>query len=152
MPEAHSISVQYTQSEENDLDNTFQERIPCFPVLYFSRTPPNQIPQFQARLPAGKAISIFSNRCKKTQQWVFCPQAQEYSVVIPTKIKDLDGWADCVDGFIRVVKQTNQMHIVPDGGTVGPPHLVRENAASGGIDCVWLVNNHIDSDTYWNVY
>jgi hypothetical protein len=36
MPEAHNIWVQYTQSEENDLDNTFQERIPSCPVLYFS--------------------------------------------------------------------------------------------------------------------
>jgi hypothetical protein len=25
MPESHNIWVQYTQSEENDLDNTFQE-------------------------------------------------------------------------------------------------------------------------------
>jgi hypothetical protein len=36
MPEAHNIWVQYTQSEENHLDNTFQGRIPGFPVLYFS--------------------------------------------------------------------------------------------------------------------
>jgi len=34
-------------------------------------------------------------------------------VVIPTKYKDPHGWADCVDGFIRVVKQTDKMHIVP---------------------------------------
>jgi len=36
MPEAHNIWVQYMQSEENDLDNTFQRQIPSFPVLYFS--------------------------------------------------------------------------------------------------------------------
>jgi len=86
------------------------------------------------------------------QQWVLRPQAQEYAVVIPTKYKDLHGWADCVDGFIRVVKQTNKMHIVPVGAVVGLAHLVRENAASGGIDSVWLVNNHVDFDTYWTVY
>jgi hypothetical protein len=77
MPETHNIWVQYMQSEENDLDNTLQGRIPCFPVLYFSRTPPNQILQFQECLPAGKAISTFSKRCKITQQWVLRPQAQE---------------------------------------------------------------------------
>ena len=60
MPEADNIWVQYTQSEENDLDNTFQVRIPSVPVLYFTWTPPNQILQFQERLPAGKASSIFS--------------------------------------------------------------------------------------------
>ena len=32
MPEVHNIWVQYTQSEENDLDKTFQGRIPSFAV------------------------------------------------------------------------------------------------------------------------
>ena len=73
-------------------------------------------------------------------------------MVIPKKYKDLHGWADCVDGFIRVVKQTNQMHIVPIGAIVGPAYLVLENAALGSMDSVWLVYNHVDLDTYWTVY
>ena len=152
MPEAHNIWVQHTQGEENDLNTTFQGRIPSFPVLYFSWTPPNQILQFQECLPAGKAILTFCKRCKKTQQWILCPQAQEYAVVIPTKYKDHHGWADCVDGFIRVVKLMNKMHIVPVGAMVGPAHLVWDNAASGGIDSVWVVNYHVDLDTYWTEY
>jgi hypothetical protein len=152
MPESHNIWVQYTQSEENDLDNTFEGRVLSFPVLYFSWTPPNQILQFQEGLPARKALSTFSKRCQTTQQWVLHPQPQEYVVVIPTKLKDLHGWADCVDGFMRVVKQTNKMDIVPAGAIVGPAHLVREYAASGVIDSLWLVNNHVDVDTYWTVY
>jgi len=149
MPESHNIWVQYMES---DLDNTFQGRVPSFPVLYFSWTPPNQILQFQERLPAGKMILTFSKRCKKTEQWILRPQPQEYAVVIPTKYQDPHGWADCVDGFIRVVKQTDMMDIVPVGAMVGPAHLVRENAASDRIDSVWLVNNHVDLDTYWTVY
>jgi len=86
------------------------------------------------------------------QHWVLRPQVQECAVAIPTKYKDLHGWADCVDGFIRVVKQTNKIHIVPVGAIVGPAHLVRENTASGGMDSVWLVNNYVDLDTYWTVY
>jgi len=152
MPEAHNIWVQYTHSDENDLGNTFQGQIPSFPVLYFSWTPPNQILQFQQHLPAGTAFSTFSKRCQTTQRWVLCPQAQEYVVVIPTKYKDLHRWPDCVDGIIRVVKQTNKMHIVPIGVIVGLAHLVRENAASGGMDSVWLLDNHVDLDTYWTVY
>ena len=73
-------------------------------------------------------------------------------MVIPTNSKDLHGWADCADGFIRVVKQTNKTHIVPIGVIVGPAHSVRENAASGGIDSVWLVNYLLDLNTYWTVY
>jgi len=63
MPEAHNIWVQYMQREENDLNNTFQGRIPSCPVLYFSWTPPNQILQFHECLPAGKALSTFTMRC-----------------------------------------------------------------------------------------
>jgi hypothetical protein len=83
---------------------------------------------------------------------VLHPQAPEYAVVIPTMYKDLHGWAVCVDGFIRVVKQTNKMHIVPVEAIVGPAHLVWENAALGGMDSVWVVNSHVDLDTYWTVY
>ena len=70
---------------------------------------------------------------------------------ILTKYKDPHGWADCVDGIIQVVKQTNKMHIVSVGAIVGLAHFVWENAASGGIDSAWLVNNYIDLDTYWTV-
>jgi len=86
------------------------------------------------------------------QQWVLRPQAQEYTVVNPTQYKDCHCWADCVNGFIQVVKQTNTMHIVPVGAVEGPAHWARENAAFGTIDSVWLVNNHVNLDTYWTVY
>jgi len=122
MPEAHDIWVQYMQSEETDLDITFQGWLPSFPVLFLSWTPLNQNLQFQECLPTGKVLSILSKRCKKTQHWVLCPQAQEYVVAIPTKYKDLHGWADCIDGFIRVVKQMNMMHIAPFGAIVGLAH------------------------------
>jgi len=35
---------------------------------------------------------------------------------------------------------------------VVPAHLVREIAAAGGIDSVWLLYHHVDLDTYWTVY
>jgi hypothetical protein len=45
------------------------------------------------------------------------------------------------------------MHIVPLGAIVGPAHLMWENnAASDRIDTEWLLNNPVDSDTYWTVY
>jgi len=69
-------------------------------------------------------------------------------VVIPIKYKHHHGWANYVDGFIRVVKQTNKMHIEPIEAISGWAHRVRENAAFGGIGSVWPVNNHIDIDTY----
>jgi len=119
IPKSHNIWVQYMQSEENKLHNTFQWWIPSFPVLNFSRTPLNQILQFQEQVPAGHTMSTVSRRCKNTQQRVLRPQAQEYAVVIPTKYKNTHGWADCVDRFIQVVKETNKIDIVSIGARVG---------------------------------
>jgi hypothetical protein len=152
MCESHNIWAQDMQCEGNDLDNTFQGGIPSAPAFYFSWTPPNQIIQFQELLQAGNAISTISERCKKTQQRVLRPQAQDYTVVVPTNYKDLHGWSDCDDGFIRVVTQTNKMHLTPVGAIVRPTHIVRKNAASGGIDWAWHVINLLDVDNYCTVY
>jgi hypothetical protein len=83
---------------------------------------------------------------------VIHPPAQEYAAEIPTKFTDLDGWSDCVDGFFWVVKQMNTMPIVAVGAIVGLAHIVWENAVLGGIDSIWLVNNHVDLNTYSTVY
>ena len=58
MPEAHNIWVQYTQSEENDLDNTFQGPILSFSVLYFSWTPPKSDPPI-SRASAHRESNIY---------------------------------------------------------------------------------------------
>jgi hypothetical protein len=71
---------------------------------------------------------------------------------MPTKYKDPHGWANCIDRFNGVVKPTNIMHSIPVTALVGPAHLERENAVSDRIDSVWLVNNHVDLNTYWTAY
>jgi hypothetical protein len=124
MPEAHNIWVQFTQREESDLNNAIQGRIPSGPVFYFSWTPPNQILHFQELLPAGTAISAFSKRSKKTDQWVLRPQVQEYTAVIPTYFENRHGWTDRVGKFIQDFIQTNKIHVVPIGAVVGPVHWV----------------------------
>ena len=45
-------------------------------------------------------------------------------VAIPTNIEDCHGWADCIDGFSWVGKQTDKMHIVPLRAIGAPVHLV----------------------------
>jgi hypothetical protein len=87
-----------------------------------------------------------------TQNWVLHSQSEEDAMVIPKKCKGLRGWVGWVDGFIRVVKQMNTIYIVPFGAIIGQAHLVEENAILCSIDGTWLVNNHLDSDTYWMVY
>jgi hypothetical protein len=63
-----------------------------------------------------------------------------------------NSWADCIEGFILVVEQTNKMHIVPIAAIVGPAYVMWENTASAGIVGIWHVHNQVDLDTYWTVY
>jgi len=72
--------------------------------------------------------------------------------VIPTIFKDPHCWADYVDGFILVAKQTDKKHIVAVEAFVGPAYLVRQNSASDIINSIWLVNNHVDLNMYWTLY
>jgi len=120
-------------------------------VLCSSWTPLNQILECQEHLLAGKTISTFSKRFKKTPNWILHAQAQEYAVVISTKYKDPLRWADCVDMFIHMVKQINWLHILSVTEIVELAQLVRENAVSDRIDSVWLVNHHVDLGIYWTV-
>jgi len=83
-----------------------------------------------------------------TQEWILHSQPQQYGLVIATIYKYPDGSAECVDGFILVVKQTDKMHMVPVGAIVGPAHLVRENSVSDRIDSIWLANHHVDLHSY----
>jgi len=77
-------------------------------------------------------------------------------VEIIIKYQDLHCWADCADGFIQVVKQTNWMHPVYVRAMIGPKHLVPEIAASDRLGIVWLVHYDMDIDTnrteYWLEY
>jgi len=65
--------------------------------------------------------------------------------------QDPHGCADCIDGFILVVKQPNMIQNVFLGVIVRPEHLVWKHAPSGSITGEWLVNNDVDLDTCWTV-
>jgi len=148
MPESHNIWVQYTECV---LDNSFQGKVCSFPVVCFSWTPPNKVLRFQKYLLARRTIPTFSMCCTKTHQWILCPEAQEYAVVIPTKYKHRRGWADCVVRLLQILKQTKEIHIVCFGAMVALVHCVWENATSAIINSVWLVNNHVYFNSYWTV-
>ena len=44
------------------------------------------------------------------------------------------------------------LHVVPVGAIVELAHLEQENAVSDSIDSIWVVNYHVDLNTYWTVY
>jgi len=145
MPESHNNWIQIL---ETDLDDTFQDCVTSFSVIYFCWTPQNLILWFQDCLVARKMMLTDSIRCLKSEQWILHLQAQQQVVVSPTKSKDLHGWALCADGFIWDVKWIDTNYIVPVRAIVGHADLMQENVALDWMDIVWLVNNHMDSDTH----
>lgn len=72
--------------------------------------------------------------------------------MIPTKYNDRSGWAECVDWFIGVVRQTDMIYIVPVGTIVGLAQMVQQNSALDRNDSRWLVNIHVVFGTYWMVF
>lgn len=134
MPESHNVWVQYMESQENSINNSFQGPGLSVLVLSISWTALNKIISFQEHLHAWNIISTYSKRSKKTKWGVIHPQAQEYTILIPTKYKDLHSWADCINSFILVITKANKIHCVPIGAKVVLVHSVQENAASDRID------------------
>lgn len=44
------------------------------------------------------------------------------------------------------------MYITPVGAIVGLVNVIRKNAASAEIDSIWILNNHMELDSYRTVY
>jgi len=103
---------------------------------------------FRSACQPGKQYRPFQRGGKTLNNGCYIPKLKNMRWWFQHSSKIWNSWADYVDGFIRVLKQMNKMHHVPVGAIVGPEHLMCENAASGGIDSVWLANNHVDLDTY----
>jgi len=133
----------------SNYNKTFQGWFSSFAVLYISCvTLPHWIVQFQEHLSTWKTKLTFAMRCIKTPQWILSSQLQEYRVVIPTQYKDLNSYADFIDGFLWAVKQTEIIHSIPVRGIVGPVHFVWVTAPLDRINGVWVVTNHVDLDTH----
>ena len=56
-----------------------------------------------------------------------------------------------VDGLIRVVKATGP-HVFAVDQNEGPAHLLPVCRMSTGSGSVWIINNQVDLNTYWDVY
>jgi len=146
MLKAYTVWVQYTYSEEIDLNNTFYRRI-SFLFCIIHQLESTKWGSPISRAPAIRKRNInLSIWCKKTQQSVLRPPVQEYAVLHPTKYQNFNGWAYCVDGCIWVVTQTHKMHFVP------LDELLNRHIRCGPINSIWLVNNHVELNTYWTVY
>jgi hypothetical protein len=138
---------------DNDLnEDTFRGRRPTFPLLYFTFTPPLRILEISDWIArVGGKLATHAHFVPSLQSWVKRPSLLELAIGIGTRFQHRSGDPEEVDGFVRVVKLPSP-HVIAVESIEGPCHLIPERMGEEGNGSVWIVNNQVDLDTYWDIY
>ena len=102
-------------------------------------------------LKSGGSLKLFPKFIPLLKMLVIQPSAIELAAAVGTSFQHPFGDPEEVDGFIRVVKATDP-HVFAVVRIEGPAHLLPVSRKSTGSGSVWIVNNQVDLDTYWDVY
>jgi hypothetical protein len=133
-------------------DDSFQGRKVCRPLLYFSYTPPN----FAAQLcgPGGQRVAAKlqprSTRGHSNHK-VPVPQTLELAVLAGFKYKYPCGRPNRFHGCVEVELDGRDRSVAEVGSIEGPVQLVEVNETRKSRK-TWVVNNHIDIETYYYIY
>ena len=119
--------------------DSFQGRKACFPLLYFGYTPP------AAHLKYFTSPDVVQEQRVGTKE----PSELGFAMIQGTKFVNPSSKPDPAHGFVEVEIDQGDRYIAPIGSIEGPVQLVEvdENSARS-----WLVNSHIDLETYYYVY
>ena len=132
-------------------EDTFQGRKVCTPLLYFSYTPP----AFATKLrgPAGERVAVESRQqCTRGRNHVvWVPQMLELAVLVGYRYKNPSGRPNRFHGCVEVEQDGRDRSVAEVGSIEGPVQLVEVNEARRSRK-TWIVNNHIDLETYNYVY
>jgi hypothetical protein len=99
----------------------------------------------------GRLLQQHPHCLSSLQTWVDRPSPLELAVVVGTHFEHRLGHPQDEDGIVRVVKESKP-HVIAVEKIEVPCHLVPESQAVTGNSSVWIVNNQVDLDTYWDVY
>jgi hypothetical protein len=147
---AQSIWARVADNDWNE--DTFRGRRPTFPLLYFTFTPPLRVLEITDWIAqVGGKLVTHAHFVPSLQAWVKRPSPLELAIGIGTKFQHRSGDPEEVDGFVRVVKLPSP-HVLAVESIEGPCHLIPERLGEDGSGSVWIVNNQVDLDTYWDVY
>ena len=143
----------WVRVKEDRTEDTFQGRKVFTPLLYFSYRPP----MFAAQLrgPEGQKVAAEpqSRSTGGRTHLVFVPQALELAVLVGYKWKDPCSRPNRFHGCVEV--ELDGIRCVAEVGSIeGPVQLVEVNEGrrTGRTRKTWIVNNHIDLETYWYIY
>ena len=144
--------VVWERLDSSDNIDGLRGRRPAFPLLYFSLSPPLKVLDIQdVILKSRGSLKVFSKFIPSLKVSVVRPSTLELAAAVGTGFQHRFGDPEEVDGFIRVVKATGP-HVFAVDRIEGPAHLLPVNRTSTGSGSVWIINNHVDLDTYWDVY
>jgi len=129
-PLSHDIWVRESQDSDKD---SFQERKSCNPLLYFSFSPSTAIiPQTTQR-----------NKSQVTE-------TLELVMLVGMKYATESGKLNHFHEFVEVVLNEQNRYMVEVEPIEGPVHLLEGEKIRGKNS--WIVNSHIDLETYYYVY
>jgi len=149
-PVTHNVWVRVTQDRTED---AFVGCKVCRPLLYFSYTPP----MFAAQLrgPEGQKVGaeLQPRSTGGRKHEVLVPQALELAVFAGYKYKGSSTRPNRFHGFMEVELENgnNRRFVAQVESIEGPVQLVEVNEIRQTRK-TWIVNTHIDLDTYYKVY
>ena len=129
-PLSHDIWVRESQDRDK---HSFQGRKACQPVLYFSFSP-------------SKALIPRITQRNISQVTEILDQV----ILVGMKYTMASGKPNRFHGFVEVVPNEWDRYVAEVEPIEGPVHLL-EGENIQGKD-IWIVNSHIDLETYYDVY
>ena len=139
-----SVSLDRTQ-------DAFQGRKVCTPLLYFSYTPPTFAAQLRG--PEGQHVEgeLHSRSTQVRRNEALVPKTLEVAVLVGYKFAGTSGLPNRFHGCVQVELDSRDRSVAEVGSIEGPVQLVEVNETR---QCrkTWIVNNHIELETYYYIY
>ena len=147
-PVTHNVWVRV--DAERGMD-TFQGRKVCTPLLYFGYTPPKVATQLCGPEGERVAVEMQARSTHGRNHQVLVPRSIEFAVLVGHKCSARSGLPNQFHGCVEVELDNRDRFVAEVGSIEGPVQLVEVNEIRKSRK-TWIVNNHIDLETYYYVY
>ena len=147
-PVTHDVWVRVSLDRTQD---AFQGWKVCTPLLYFGYTPPTFAAQLRG--PEGQHVEgeLQFRSAQGRRHEVLVPKTLELAVLVGYKFAGTSGLPNRFYGCVEVELDSRDRSVAEVGSIEGPVQLVKVNETRQSRK-TWIVNNHIDLETYYYVY
>jgi hypothetical protein len=121
------------------------------PLLYFAYTPPKSAVQHRAADGQRIAAKLQPRSVGGGKKEFLVPEKIELAVIVGYKFTGPSGLPNKFHGFVEVELEGRDRYVVEVESIEGPVQLVEVNETRKSRK-TWIVNNHIDLETYYYVY